>query len=876
MEKRRLAAIVFSDIYDFTGKIGRNEDLMMDLLTEHNRLFETCVGLHNGRIIKSTGDGFMVEFPSATMAVKCCLAIQKLLAESKFAQERGETLQVRFGINIGEIIERGDDIFGAVVNIASRLEGKAEPGGICLSRDAANSIRSAMQIDFVPLGPLQLKHVADPVEAFAIASQWIRENVALPELGQAELGRAKTEITAQNTDEKTDDDSGPIALAVMPFRVVGAKPEERYIGEGIVDALGFALSREKQIHVHPTESLIALGDNSNNPAKIASILGVGYLVRGVIHLTGTRIRAQISLIRAKSQNTILTEEFEGKTDDIFQLQKAITQSVLFSIMQQVSDETHASLSAAAPSNPTAGKFFLDGVVALRKSITWNEHKQAVSLLQRAVMLDPNFVLARTVLAGAYANVHGQWQNDKSWLDKALSEAEKAQKLDPTLPEVELAQGEIQLLRGNVEEAEDHLLKAIGMRPQALGPKLSLSELYYRQGRLAEANALLDEAQSGYNSRRDIYGQARIALHLGRLAVIQGMLLKSLEFYDKARRLSETIGNEQMTAKIRLNLGVVYRSMGKLRVAHENDIQAIAIFERLGDKKSLAGGLTNLAIVLDAMGETSNAIEKYSRSAQISEEIGDNLTLAAALTGLGNIYSATGRTTEAIENLSRAVELRQEQGDRMKEAIALIDLAGAYCDAGRREESLTTYQQVYDLVVDTGNKPMLANVLLNMGEIHEFDGEYKAAIESYDQAERVFAILDENQYKPYLHLFRGRTFLMLGDIDRALSDLVGILDETEVKPSVAFRAQIYHSFCAAGKESSGEWERQVRLPLEKLVGLGSYPEIVEAHRAVGWFHITRAEFDQAREILQPGLEFARLGKMEWESERIRELLQKCEP
>ena len=873
MEKRRLAAIVFSDIYDFTGKIGRNEDLMMDLLSEHNRLFEWSVEAHGGRIVKSIGDGFMMEFSSAPLAVKSCLAIQKLLAESKFAQERGETLQVRFGINIGEIIERGDDIFGAVVNIASRLEGQAEPGGICLSNAVVNSVRAAMQIDFVPLGPLQLKHVADPIDAFAITAQWIRENVLSPAFGQSELERPKTRITPSVADE--EDDTGPITLAVMPFRVIGAKAEDRYIGESLVDALVFALSRENQIHVHPTESLIALGDNATNPDKIFSSLGVGYLVRGVIHIAGIRLTVQISLIKAKSQINLLSEEFKGTTDEIFRLQKIIAQAVLFATMQQVSDETQASLSAAAPNSPMAGKFFLDGVAALRRAVTWVDYKQAVSLLQRAVMLDPNLVPARTELAGAYAMVHGQWQNDKSWLDKALSEAKIAQELDPTSPEVESALGKIHLLRGNVNEAEGHLLNAIGMRPQALGPKLSLSELYYRQGRLAEANALLNEAQSGYRSRKDCYSQAKIALQLGRLAMTQGMLLKSLESYDMARRLSETIGNDQMTAQVRLSLGVVYRSMGKLPLARDNYNQANAIFERLGDKKSLAGGINNLAILHEAMGETKNAVENYLQSVRISEEVGDDLTLAAALTGLGKIYSLTGKMPEAVEYLSRAIDLRRQQGDRMKEAIALIDLAATYCDAGRRDDSLHTYQQVYDLVVDTGNKPMLANVLLNIGEIREFDGDFQSAIESYDQAERVFAQFDQNQYKPYLHLFRGRTFLMIGDIARALSDLVGILDETEVRPSVALRAQIYHSFCQTGKESSDDWRPNVTAAIEKLIGLGSYPEIVEVHRALGWFHLSRAEFDQARKILQAGHEFARLGKMDWEIERILRLLQSCE-
>lgn len=870
---RSLAAIVFSDIYQFTIKMGNNEGLMMRMLHEHNRIFDNCVGSFKGRIVKSTGDGFLMEFRTATAAVKCCLRIQSLLKTLNEGKTDEESFQVRIGIHLGEVIHKGNDIFGSGVNIASRIEPQAEPGGIAISRDVYNSIKASLPIKMESMGLLELKHVNEPHEIFKVSVTDETIKSALGDIEVSDSYEQETDLSLEKRQPLPEYDAETLKkrVAVLPFKVLSPRSEDDHYSEGFAEALIFGIGKEKRLYVHNLHTVQTLGRDIGDMHKISSMLGVGFITRGVIQRAGAILQIQVELIRANDQAIKYSEMFTCSEDDIFTVQNKAVKSILYAIVMRVSGEIEAALIASSPKNPLAGKFYLQGKHLVRSSITWDDRKKAISLLEKAVKFDGSFALARAALSQAYVDVYGRWQNDETWLEKARTEAEAALEIDPELPGAYLALGIVHSKMNELDEAEMYFKQVIELRNDEIGARKNLYEIYIRQGQLEQARIVIEEAISISNEIGNQSDIIDLTTRLARLDGLQGFYLRAIELYGKALSQAKDVNEPLLEANTRMSLGHAYKNIGKIELALKTYEQSLEMMRTLKDRKHYVGALNNIGMVMNKMGRYKDALARYEEGRAIAQSIGDLSTEASILSNLGKVYSSLGRFEDSVKVLTESVNIWRGYGHRIKEANALILLAASFCDMGDHSKALSTYRKTHQLVRDTGDFPMLAYVLLNIGEIYDFKDDFDNASYYYDEAESAFEKFDASHFHPYLHLFRGRLHYKTEQFESAISDFERTLNDKAVQPTERFRAELYLALCRNAHGDELNWEEESEKAVKELETIGSHPELVESLRVIGGYLVKSGNSEKGFKYLKKGYKLAQNSKMKWETDQIQKLM-----
>ncbi|MBS1262628.1 MAG: pH-sensitive adenylate cyclase [Calditrichaeota bacterium] len=305
MEKNRLTAIMFSDIVGFTRKMGEDEARMLRLLNDHNAIVEGAVGNHDGEIIKRMGDAFLVSFDSALNAVLCAVDIQQAHADYNRDKPLEDQVQVRIGIHLGDIVIREDDVFGDGVNVASRVEPLAHPGGICITRSVYDIVKRRMEIKAVELGPQQLKNVNEAVEVFHLLS----DTVGLKELRRTKQWKKRrsparyvlllaivlvlvfavwrqflsgSDGVSEFVQQLQRVEISENRVAVLPLRNLTGSEDRQYICEGIAEELIFRLSGTGELYAYPLSEVLAISENNRTAEGIRRALGVKYLVQGSV------------------------------------------------------------------------------------------------------------------------------------------------------------------------------------------------------------------------------------------------------------------------------------------------------------------------------------------------------------------------------------------------------------------------------------------------------------------------------------------------------------------------------------------------------------------------------------------------------------------
>ncbi len=372
--QRRLAAILAADVVGYSALMQRAEE---GTYVEFERLrcgvIEPCLSRHDGRLIKTTGDGALAEFASPSAAVRCAVEIQERIASGR------SSLALRIGVNLGEVIVGADgDLFGDGINIAVRLEGAADPGGILISEKVYSEVEGKLDVSFEDQGEQQLKNITKPVRAYAVRA--------------GEHGVATEELSA--APRLPDKPS----VAVLPFENLSGDPEQEYFADGMVEEIITALSRFKLLFVIARNSSFAFKGKAVDIKEVGRRLGVRYVLEGAVRKASGKVRITGQLIDATTGAHIWADRFERDLTDIFALQDEVTVAVVSAIQPKLL-QTEVGLAARRrPENLTAYDFFLR---ALQKSYssTREGHTEAIRLAHRALELDPQFGGA-AALAGA--------------------------------------------------------------------------------------------------------------------------------------------------------------------------------------------------------------------------------------------------------------------------------------------------------------------------------------------------------------------------------------------------------------------------------------------------------------------------------------------
>src|SRR5215510_1271177 len=299
---RKLAAIVAADVAGYSRLMGLDEVGTARTLREHRKVTDALVAKHGGRIVKTTGDGVLLEFPSVVDAVECAVSVQAVMAERNQGVPEDRRMLFRIGINLGDILIERDDILGDGVNIAARLEGIAVPGGICISSSAYEQVRGKVPFEFADLGDQTLKNIARPIRAYAVdlnAKHIIDRVVQLPS-------------------------SAPhLSLVVLPFANIGGDPEQEYFVDGVTESLTTDLSRINGAFVIARNTAFTFKGKAVDVKKLGRELNVRYVLEGSVQRGGNRLRVNVQLVDAETGNHLWAERFDKPVADLFDMQDEI-------------------------------------------------------------------------------------------------------------------------------------------------------------------------------------------------------------------------------------------------------------------------------------------------------------------------------------------------------------------------------------------------------------------------------------------------------------------------------------------------------------------------------------------------------------------------
>ena len=432
--QRRLAAVLAADIAGYTRLMEQDTDGTVAAWHDARaNVIDPQITAHAGRIVKHTGDGFLAEFPTVQDAVKCAVAMQEGLV--------GSTLDFRMGVNLGDIIDDGEDIHGEGVNVAARLEGLAERGGICVSGDVFNQVRNRIDAKFDDKGEQEVKHVSAPIHVYAIRL----EAATISHLDSAAV-----------TDKPS--------IAVLPFDNLSGDPEQAYFADGMAEEVITALSHYRWFFVIARNSSFTYKGRAVDARQVGQELGVRYLLEGSVRKAGNRIRVTAQLIDARTGNHIWAERYDRELNDIFALQDEITESIVATVEPELGAIEREQARRKLPENLDAWGSYQRGLWHLYGDRSRDGLAEARRLFQRACDLDPEFATAYAELAWTHTLdiTRGFADARNASLGQASVAAEKAVALDARDPVARFALGRVHVLRHEYEEAIAEMEAALSL------------------------------------------------------------------------------------------------------------------------------------------------------------------------------------------------------------------------------------------------------------------------------------------------------------------------------------------------------------------------------------------------------------------------------
>ncbi len=440
--QRRLAAILAADVAGYTRLLELDTDgTVAAWQAARQEVIKPTVDNHSGKIVKLTGDGFLVEFSTVQDAVKCAIAMQGGLASS--------SLDFRMGVNLGDIVDDGEDIHGEGVNVAARLEGLADPGGICISGDVYNQIRNRVDANFEDMGRQEVKNVSAPVQAYAIRL----EGTAAPSASGAPAISDKPSI------------------AVLAFDNMSSDPEQEYLSDGITEDIITALSKLRWFLVIARNSTFVYKGMAVDIKQVGRELGVDYVVEGSVQKAGNRIRISAQLIDGTSGNNLWAEKYDRELVDIFDVQDEITQTVVATIEPKLVAAEGVRSQRRSGEDLNAWQLVMRAMSHYGK-MTSKESQTAIALLEEAVQKYPDYGPAHSLLAFALlVSGHVGWipesevyRYSTKLVHRAGELARHAAELDDEDPWAHLALGNYCFIERCTEEAVREYLKAIDLNP----------------------------------------------------------------------------------------------------------------------------------------------------------------------------------------------------------------------------------------------------------------------------------------------------------------------------------------------------------------------------------------------------------------------------
>ena len=462
---------MFTDMVDYTSMSEKNEELALTLLEDHRQLLRPVFARHGGREVKTVGDGFLVEFPSALEAVRCALEIQQLMYRRNQGVTSEKKILLRVAVHLGDVEHRDGDVYGDAVNIASRIQSLTDPGGICITQQVYDHVRKNEEFRMVALGQNRLKNVQTPTEVYRV-------------------------LPASERGEPTKTDAlEPRRVAALPLAIISSDQQDEYFADGLTEEIINTLSSIPGLKVIARTSVMKYKEASKSVGEIGRELKVGTIVEGSVRKAAGRLRITIQLIDVGSESPIWSQKYDRELEDVFKIQTDIAERVAEALKVQLLTENRTLIQQKAPED--IGAY----VLYLRGRYHWSRRnkedlEKAIAYFGEAIEKDPNYALAHAGMADCYTLMGRHlYLPAKEAFSKARDFANRALELNNDLAEAHTSLAAVLFIYDwEWDAAEDQFKRAIQLNPNYATAHYWHSVLLQTTGRLQESVTAAEKAQ----------------------------------------------------------------------------------------------------------------------------------------------------------------------------------------------------------------------------------------------------------------------------------------------------------------------------------------------------------------------------------------------
>jgi len=601
---------MFTDLVGFTALSQRNESVALSVLDEQRELLRPVFIRHDGREVKTIGDAFLVEFPSALSAVKCAYEIQKITREFNNSLPEERRVHLRIGIHLGDVVESQGDISGDAVNVASRIESLADSGGVCLTRQVYDQVQNKLELPLIGLGTRLLKNVSSSMEVYKMVMPWDATVAALS--GRRDASR----------------------IAILPFANISPDPADEYFSDGMTDELIAVLSKIGGLRVVARTSVMRFKGEKATANRIGQELKVGSLIEGSVRKSKNQVRITVQLVDTESEEQLWTETYNRNLQDIFSVQSDIAQQVAKALEVRLGVRENSALRREQTQNPEAYSFYLKGRHRwnLRSE---NEINRAIKYFEEAIGRDPGYALAYAGLADCYSILgYYAFRRPVAVYPRAKELAEKALSLNESIAEPHASLGEVLMQYFfDWKKAGSELDRALELNP-------SYATAHFWRATHHMALGRTDDSLT----------QVRKAVELDPLSMI--ILTDAARNLYLARRYDEAINQYQRSLDVDPNFPIAHKGLAEVYAQIGKYDEAVSEIER-------AIALSGRSIfILDDLGYIYARAGKREDARKVLEDL-DKLANDEYVPSYGRavICAALGNKEDAMNWLEKAYDER---------------------------------------------------------------------------------------------------------------------------------------------------------------------------------------------------------------------------
>ena len=470
--KRKLAAILSADVVGYSRLMGDDEELTIRTLTVYRSGMTALIQQYRGRVVDAPGDNLLAEFASAVDAVTCAVEIQRELAERNAELSDERKMHFRTGVNVGDVVEEEDRIYGDGVNIAARIQEAAEADSVFVSQSLFEQVKRQSPYRFEDLGLHSLKNISEQIRLYKV-------------IGDMETHRflsspSKRHASAAGVREAS--------IAVLPFEVTGGDEDQQYFADGLTDDIIVELARFKKLFVISRSASSAYVTQGIDPRQVGRELGVKHILKGKVRRLGNQVRISVRLINVQSGEHLWAERFDRPFDDLFEILDELVSRIVGTIVGRVEAADMVEARRKRPEDMTAYDYLLRGNECHRLGgVTLDNARKAVKWFERAIAADPNYGLSY-----AWRVCSASWLPDFDF-DENMKYIQKAIELDENEAETHRIMGVMQRLHGDFEAAEYHIRRAMELNPSDAYIKARSAAFYTYKGEPARALELIEAA-----------------------------------------------------------------------------------------------------------------------------------------------------------------------------------------------------------------------------------------------------------------------------------------------------------------------------------------------------------------------------------------------